>query len=157
MTGTKDAVRIRPMVPSDIPPVMDIANSLPDAPHWRVEVYRDMVDPVRMPARICLVADDHDGRVVGFGVAVLVPPQAELEAVAVTKERQLRGIAGRLLCELLTQLKGLHITEVILEVRESNRTAQAFYRASGFAESGRRRDYYADPQEDALLMRREVL
>ena len=156
MSRPKDAVRIRPMVPADILPVVDIANSLSDAPHWRSEVYEDMVDPARGPARICLVAEDSDRLLVGFGVAVLVPPQAELEAIAVTEDRQLQGIAGILFSELLTQLKRLHITEVILEVRESNRTAQAFYRASGFVETGRRRDYYADPQEDALLMKREI-
>ncbi len=156
MSRPKDAVHIRPMVPADILPVMDIANSLSDAPHWRAEVYRDMVNPAGRPARICLVAEDSDRLLVGFGVAVLVPPQAELEAIAVTEERQLQGIAGRLFSELLTQLKRLDITEVILEVRESNRAAQAFYRASGFIETGRRRGYYADPQEDALLMKREV-
>jgi ribosomal-protein-alanine N-acetyltransferase len=60
------------------------------------------------------------------------------------------------LSDLLTQLKRFGITEVTLEVRESNRIAQAFYRASGFIETGRRRGYYADPQEDALLMMKGV-
>jgi ribosomal-protein-alanine N-acetyltransferase len=87
---------------------------------------------------------------------VLIPPQAELEAIAVTGERQRRGIAGNLWSDLLIELKRFDITEVILEVRESNRPARAFYRASGFVETGRRRRYYADPEEDALLMRREV-
>lgn len=156
MTVPKDAVRIRPMVPADILPVMAIANRLPDAPHWRTEVYQDMLDPARSPARICLVAEDSERRLVGFGVMVLIPPQAELEAIAVTGERQLQGIAGNLLSDLLTELKRFDITEVILEVRESNRAAQAFYRASGFVETGRRRGYYADPQEDALLMKRGI-
>jgi ribosomal-protein-alanine acetyltransferase len=156
MISPKDAVRVRPMVAADISPVMDIANSLPDAPHWEAEVYGEMVDPARKPARICLVAEDSDRLLMGFGVAVLVPPQAELEAIAVGEERQRRGIAGKLFSELLTELRRFDITEVILEVRESNRIAQAFYRASGFVEAGRRRDYYADPQEDALLMRRAI-
>ena len=156
MRQPEDAVRIRPMVPADIPPVMDIANSLPDAPHWRPEVYREMLGPARIPARICLVAEDSDRQVVGFGVMVLIPPQAELEAIAVIRERQLRGIARNLLSDLLIELKRIDITEVILEVRESNRAAQVFYRGSGFVETGRRRGYYADPQEDAILMKREV-
>jgi|HubBroStandDraft_6_1064221.scaffolds.fasta_scaffold23076_4 ribosomal-protein-alanine acetyltransferase len=156
MTVPKEAVRIRRMVPADIPPVMAIANSLPGAPHWRAEVYQEMLDPARRPARISLVAEDSEGRLVGLGVIVLIPPQAELEAIAVTGERQLRGIARSLLSDLLTQLKRFGITEVTLEVRESNRTAQAFYRASGFIETGRRRGYYADPQEDALLMMKGV-
>jgi ribosomal-protein-alanine N-acetyltransferase len=156
MMSPKDAIRIRAMVAADISPVMDIASSLPDAPHWRAEVYGEMVDPARRPARICLVAEDSDRLLVGFGMTVLIPPQAELETIAVREERQRQGIARRLFSELLTELKRSHITEVILEVRESNRAAQGFYRASGFIEAGRRRDYYADPQEDALLMKRGV-
>jgi ribosomal-protein-alanine N-acetyltransferase len=156
MRLSKEAVRTRRIVPVDIPQVVAIADSLPDAPHWKAEVYQSMVDPVRTPARICLVAEDSHRRPVGFGVVVLIPPQAELEVIAVTGVRQRRGIAGNLLRDLLAELKRINITEVILEVRESNRIAQAFYRASGFVETGRRRGYYADPQEDALLMKREV-
>ena len=156
MTRPKEAVYIRPMVHADIPPVMAIANSLPDAPHWRTEVYQDMLGPARSPARICLVAEDSERRLVGFGVMVLIPPQAELEAIAVTGECQRQGIARNLLSDLLTGLKRFHITEVMLEVRESNLAARAFYRSSGFAETGRRRGYYADPQEDALLMEKAV-
>jgi ribosomal-protein-alanine acetyltransferase len=156
MTPFNEPIRTRRMVSADITQVVAIADSLPDAPHWKAEVYQSMVEPVRIPARICLVAEDSDRRLVGFGVMVLIPPQAELEAIAVTGERQRRGIAGNLLGDLLTELKRIHITEVILEVRESNCIAQALYRASGFVETGRRRRYYADPQEDALLMRREI-
>lgn len=156
MTHSTEAVRTRRMVVEDIPAVMHLADSLPDAPHWQAEVYQSMVDPARTPARICLVAEDSDRRLVGLGVMVLIPPQAELEAIAVTVGLQRRGIAGNLWCDLVTELKRVHITEVILEVRESNRSAQAFYRAAGFVETGRRRAYYADPQEDALLMRREI-
>jgi ribosomal-protein-alanine acetyltransferase len=156
MTRPEDAVSIRRMLQADIPSVTAIANSLPDAPHWRSKVYQDMLDPDRIPARICLVAEDSERRLVGFGVMVLIPPQAELEAIAVTGECQRQGIARNLLSDLLTRLKRFHITEVILEVRESNLAARAFYRSSGFVEAGWRRGYYADPQEDALLMEREV-
>jgi ribosomal-protein-alanine acetyltransferase len=156
MTGPKNAVQIRPMVPADIPPVMAVAIRLPDAPQWRAEVYQDMLDPARIPARICLVAEDSGRQLVGFGVMVLIPPQAELEAIVVSQDCQLRGIGKNLLSYFLIELKRFDITEVILEVRESNHTARAFYRASGFVETGRRRAYYADPQEDALLMNREI-
>jgi ribosomal-protein-alanine N-acetyltransferase len=156
MTGLNQAVWIRPMVATDIPLVTAMADTLRDAPHWQAGTYEIMLDPARIPRRICLVAEDSDRGLVGFGVMVLIPPQAELEAIAVIAECQLRGIAGNLLADLLTELKRLDITEVILEVRESNRSAQAFYRASSFTETGRRPRYYADPQEDALLMKREV-
>jgi ribosomal protein S18 acetylase RimI-like enzyme len=44
------------------------------------------------------------------------------------------------------------VSELTLEVRASNRAALGFYRAQGFEETGRRPRYYADPEEDAVLM-----
>lgn len=88
----------------------------------------------------------------GYLVAALLPPQAELETIAVVAEGQRRGVGGRLFAELLALLKTEQVTEVILEVRASNQAALGLYQALGFLESGRRTSYYADPQEDAVLM-----
>jgi ribosomal-protein-alanine N-acetyltransferase len=144
------------MVPQDIPQVVAVANSLPDAPHWPAGVYQDMLDPARQPARICTVAEEPDGRIAGFAITVLIPPQAELEAIAVTAQRQRQGIARNLWSDLLAKLKKNDITEVTLEVRESNRAARSFYASLGFVEWGRRHGYYAENQEDAILLRRNA-
>ena len=93
-----------------------------------------------------------NGRVVGFAVAGLMAPEAELETIAVVAEAQRRGVGGRLLRALVEELRAEQVTELILEVRASNRKAQGFYRAQGFKETGRRPGYYADPEEDAVLM-----
>ena len=85
-----------------------------------------------------------------------IPPEAELETIVVAAESQRRGIAGLLFQELIAELAERQIFEVTLEVRESNEVARAFYRSLGFVESGRRRAYYACPQEDALLLRRRA-
>ena len=45
------------------------------------------------------------------------------------------------------------VREVLLEVRESNQSALAFYGSLGFVEEGRRHGYYDEPVEDAILMR----
>jgi ribosomal-protein-alanine acetyltransferase len=91
--------------------------------------------------------------VVGFAVASVVAPEAELETIAVAREWQRRGVARRLFAELSAELSAAGVQDVHLEVRESNETAVAFYRVLGFQESGRRRGYYADPVEDAVLLR----
>jgi ribosomal-protein-alanine acetyltransferase len=91
-------------------------------------------------------------KTVGFAVASLVPPQAELETIAVAAEAQRSGLARRLFAELAHDLKQAHVTEVMLEVRASNTPALALYRSLGFRESGLRRSYYADPEEDAVLL-----
>jgi ribosomal-protein-alanine acetyltransferase len=102
------------------------------------------------------VADDLDSGLAGVGVAVLIPPQAELETIAVARLAQRRGIGACLLAELFENLKSRHITEVMLEVRESNGAARAFYASAGFAETSRRNSYYSDPKEDAILLARQI-
>jgi ribosomal-protein-alanine acetyltransferase len=93
------------------------------------------------------------GIVVGFAVASLVPPEAELETIAVAAEGQRHGVGGRLLGALVGELRAERVTELILEVRASNHAAMGFYRAQGFKETARRLRYYADPEEDAVSMR----
>lgn len=149
-----EQVRYRRMRVEDIDRVVAIANGLKEAPHWPREKYADAVDPRARPERVALVAEVPGAEIVAFAVAVLIPPLAELETIAVTPPAQRQGIARRLFSEWLAELNKSQITEVILEVRESNRAARALYRTLGFVESGLRKGYYADPPEDALLFRR---
>jgi ribosomal-protein-alanine acetyltransferase len=92
-------------------------------------------------------------RILGFAVASVVAPEAELETIAVAPQFQRRGLGALLLRALAAELRKEYVREVLLEVRASNRTALGFYRAQGFEETGRRVRYYADPEEDAVLMR----
>jgi ribosomal-protein-alanine acetyltransferase len=91
--------------------------------------------------------------VVGFVVAAIVAGEAELETIAVGEAEQRRGVGGRLLESLVEELRDQQVRNVNLEVRASNRRAIGFYGTHGFKESGRRKRYYADPEEDAVLMR----
>jgi ribosomal-protein-alanine N-acetyltransferase len=96
------------------------------------------------------------GEVVGFAVASLLPPEGELETIAVVPTAQRQGVARRLFAELTAELRAAQITEVNLEVRASNHQALGLYRRLGFAETGRRVRYYHDPVEDAVLMRLRI-
>jgi ribosomal-protein-alanine N-acetyltransferase len=82
----------------------------------------------------------------------LLPPQAELETIAVAAEVQRRGLARRIFFAVADELRTARVTEVLVEVRASNLPALALYRAQGFAIAGRRPGYYADPIEDAVLL-----
>jgi [ribosomal protein S18]-alanine N-acetyltransferase len=144
------------MKATDVDRVIAIADELREAPHWQRQVYVDALDPDAAPGRIALVAEQLEAGIVGFGVTVMIPPQAELETIAVVPAARRQGIASLIIAEIVAELKKSQITEVMLEVRESNRGAQALYRSLGFVETGRRRGYYADPQEDAVLFRRFI-
>jgi ribosomal protein S18 acetylase RimI-like enzyme len=92
------------------------------------------------------------GPIAGFAIATLLPPQAELETIAVALKSQRRGLGRQLFAALAAELRRAQILDVILEARASNRAALGLYRSLGFRESGRRARYYADPIEDAVLM-----
>jgi ribosomal-protein-alanine N-acetyltransferase len=146
-------IRIRRMALADLDPVIELALSLKAAPHWPRSAYLAALDPGAAPPRIALVAEDEEsGGVQGFAVASLLPPQAELETIAVAAEVQRRGLARRILMAMADELRKARVTEVLVEVRASNSGALAFYRAQGFAVTGRRPRYYADPIEDAVLL-----
>lgn len=152
MSSPAGEIAIRRMAAADLPRVMEIAAGLEHAPHYPHSIWLGLLDPEARPLRIALVAVDSADQVLGFAVASLLPPQAEVETVAVAAAHQRRGIARRLLLSLLTELGAAGIRELWLEVRASNAPAIALYRSLGFGETGRRPRYYADPVEDALLM-----
>jgi ribosomal-protein-alanine N-acetyltransferase len=140
------------MRPDDIAEVLRIAASLPEAPQWAESAYFHALDQKAGPDRIALVAEVPEGWMAGFLITVLIPPQAELETIVVAREVQRQGIASRLLSALRSMLQKRQITEVMLEVRQSNYAARRLYASAGFAESGRRTGYYRDPKEDAILL-----
>lgn len=111
----------------------------------------DFVEAERSAA-VALESDAKPGRVVGFAVASLVPPQAELETIVIAAAEQRRGIGGKLMTAMAEELSAAAVSEALLEVRASNDRALGFYRSMGWREAGRRPRYYAEPEEDAVLM-----
>ncbi len=152
-------VEIRSITRADIDRLMEIAEGLVDAPRWPRRVYEAVLEPSLPndpwpPSRAAFVAEDSgSGTVVGFVVVGLTPPEAELESIAVVDEYQRRGVARRLFEAAADELRRTRVSEVFLEVRESNQPAMTLYQTLGFTQSGRRKGYYADPVEDAILMR----
>jgi ribosomal-protein-alanine N-acetyltransferase len=140
------------METADLDRVMEIAESLKEAPQWPRAAYETALDVLARPGRVALVAVMPGRGVVGFAVAVVVLPEAELESIGVATEAQRRGVARSLFGFLARELQRKGVTKVQLEVRASNSNAQSLYAALGFAQSGIRARYYADPEEDAVQM-----
>ena len=154
MSGNGPEVRIRPMRAEDLPQVIEIEQALKGVPHWTRSAWGRVLDPGAARRRLVVVAENPEsGEVLGFAVAAVAAPEGELEAVAVASEWQRRGVARRLFAGLASALRLDEVWEVFLEVRASNYAALGLYAALGFTETGRRARYYADPDEDAILMR----
>lgn len=96
-----------------------------------------------------------DGDVVGYVGSQSVIDQADMMNVAVNPEYRRQGIAEALILRLIEELKASGILSLSLEVRASNSPAIALYEKLGFKSVGRRPNYYRNPKEDALILRKE--
>ena len=113
--------------------------------HFRFEVAEN-------DAGLPLVAEDANGGIVGVLVLWLLVDDVHVATIAVDARFRRQGIARQLLCEGLREFAERGALSATLEVRESNRAAQALYEDFGFEVVARRKRYYRDNNEDALLM-----
>lgn len=90
--------------------------------------------------------------VVGYAGMMTVVDDAHITNVAVAPPHHRRGVATRMMIQLLRRAADRGTSQATLEVRWSNEGAQALYRRFGFAPGGVRKAYYADSGEDAMIM-----
>lgn len=151
---TDPALKIRRMKASDVDRVTGLAAAINGAPQWPRAAYITAIAGEATPSRVALVAEELPSEtLLGFVVAMVLAPEAELETIAVASSGQRRRIGRRLFAALTAELSASGVTDVHLEVRCSNHQALAFYAALGFVETGRRPRYYTGPIEDAVLLR----
>ena len=93
-----------------------------------------------------------DGQVVGMLVAWMIVDEIHIATIATHNDFRRQGIGEKLLIHTLQSAKGEGAITSFLEVRESNRFARQMYNKFGYVEVGRRRHYYKDNNEDAILM-----
>ena len=102
-----------------------------------------------------LVAVDGE-QVVGYIGSQSVQGESDMMNVAVAPTHRRQGIAEALVAQLSEQLKALGNESLTLEVRASNEGAIALYEKLAFQQVGRRPNYYRNPKEDALILRKEL-
>ena len=144
---------VRRMTLDDIQAVVEldqISFSLP----WPERSFRfELTDN---PASRCWVAEA-DGRVVGMVVTWLFVDEAHIATIATHPDYRRQGIARKLLTYTLQSAISEGARSSFLEVRASNLPAQEMYRKFGYVEVGRRKRYYRDNDEDAILMNLEKI
>lgn len=99
-----------------------------------------------------LGAWDEHGRLVGLGVVRLLFDEAHVMTLAVAPEARRAGLGRALLAGLRAAAVAMGARTLTLEVREGNQAAIRLYASAGLCEVGRRRRYYPDTGEDALLL-----
>jgi ribosomal-protein-alanine N-acetyltransferase len=148
-------VTIRPATRDDVPAIADLEldNLGPDA--WPEGLVREGVTG-NLPTIRYLVAevDGGDGpTVVGYAAASIVADVAELQRIAVGSTYRRTGVASALLARVEREAAVRHADRVLLEVRDDNVGAIAFYTRKGFTELSRRQEYYSDGTTAIVLVR----
>lgn len=150
-------VDICPISPADIFEVKSLEQESNLAP-WSLDDYffeAARADSVALAAKI-------ENRVAGFLIARLIrnPPsnsnnscEIEIYNICVASRYRKNGIGRALIREMIRGRKE-KTTSIWLEVRRSNDKARSFYKALGFETVGSRKNFYRNPTEDGLIMRK---
>jgi ribosomal-protein-alanine N-acetyltransferase len=159
VTAIAGTLYIRPAVEADVAAMVAIERASFSDP-WTAAA---IASTLRYDHMRVLVAEDRGelggdgaGRPLGYVVAMIAGPEAEIADLAVSPDARRRGIGRALIDRLLADLEAEDVVAVFLEVRESNHAARALYESRAFRGIGRRRGYYRLPVEDALLLKREL-
>jgi ribosomal-protein-alanine N-acetyltransferase len=159
------AISIRPADLNDLPAILALEQTAQSAAHWTADHYQSRVRS--QPQSACFLVAERPGesqsQLCGFLCARIVGTAAggpasvaewEIENVVVRHECRRQGLGAALMRALIEEWQEGAGAAILLEVRESNHAARALYERHGLRETGRRRAYYRDPSEDAILYAR---
>lgn len=137
---------IRMMQSADLASVVELERDVYPQP-WSFRLFEE---ELALSNRTYLVADDEEGRLLGYGGFLLVEDDAHITTLAVGESARGRRLGTRLMLALVAAAMVRGARHLTLEVRVSNTPAQALYRRFGFAPVGLRKNYYLN--EDAMVM-----
>jgi ribosomal-protein-alanine N-acetyltransferase len=140
---------IRRAAPADAAAIAELESVCQKADAWSAGLIRVGVGG-DVPTVRYLVAD-LDGLVVGYAVASYAGDIAELQRIGVSPAQRRTGVASALLAEVVAEAPRTGADRLILEVREDNAGALAFYASRGFVEIDRRPRYYRDGTTGIVL------
>ena len=136
---------------ADLDEVMQIEQMSFRTP-WSKDMFRQ---DLSFPLARCLAAKlpgSESKPLAGYVVCWFVADEVHVTNVAVRTDLRNRGIATRLVEEVLRRARGERMRYCTLEVRKSNESAKSLYRRLGFEARGVRPKYYSDNKEDAVIM-----
>ena len=146
-----DGFTIRAAVAADIPSLAAIEGAVFPTDAWGE---RELASHLAGVGTVSLLLLDPKGEAIGLVLGVALPPEGELYRIAVLPEGRGAGLGRLLLTEFLAVLAERGASDCFLEVRAANTVAQSLYASCGFLTVGRRKNYYKDPRDDALVLKR---
>ena len=142
------SVLIREMRESDLEEVLEIEKKSFADP-WSRKLFKETLS---FPHSVNFVLRESTGALLGYINFYLIGEEAHMLNLAIRPDFRKKGVATHLLHYAIDFLKHRKAANFFLEVREGNRDAIALYRKFGFQMIGRRKRYYVETNEDALVM-----
>lgn len=142
---------LRRIVPDDVPALLAIEQLCFSTP-WSQTSF---LSEVRSRHSLSVLAES-EGSVAGYVIVRLVADECHLHDLAVHPDRRRSGVARLLMQNLLKEVRETDTRFFFLEVRASNSAALSLYESLGFRSYAKRKAYYENPQEDAVLMRLDL-
>ena len=112
---------------------------------------RDITSLISTEGSMCYTALS-DGKVIGYLIGRQIYPEGEIYRLATLPKYRRRGVAYRLLDYAVKCEHGRGLENLFLEVREHNTPARRLYISYGFREIGVRKNYYKNPDDNAIIM-----
>ena len=134
---------------ADLEGLLSIERASATAPHWSEAEYARVLTDRQRYLPVAEIA----GSIIGFAVVAALTRTAELESIVVEQQARGHGIGAALCAAVLAWCEARGLSAVELEVRAASLSARRLYQRAGFREVARRPRYYADPEDDAVLMR----
>jgi len=148
---------IRRAVEAELAQVVVLERETATAPHWGWKEYGPLLHSEAGSLRRCLYVAAEGRTVQGFAVGKAVGEghdvEAELESVVVRPEMRRQGLGSALCRTVIEWARREGAVSIGLEVRAGSAGALRLYGGLGLVAVGRRRGYYHDPEEDAVVMR----
>ena len=142
--------RLVPMDETLVPRIAELERACFSRP-WTEAM---LAEELNNPLASFIVAVGDNGQVLGYAGLTVVAGEGYIDNIAVREEYRRQGIAQGMLDVFLRFAAAHQLRFLTLEVRASNDPAKRLYMKHGFSQEGRRRDYYDDPKEDAIIMTR---
>ena len=136
----------------DIDSIVRVENACFSTP-WSIDAMKHEICENKL-ADFMIACDEEDNIVGYIGIWTLLD-ECQINKIAVIPEKRKNGIGKTILNHVLEFTRDIGVKNWYLEVRESNKAAQALYRSAGFSSVGTRKNYYINPVEDAVLMNLE--
>jgi len=138
---------VRNMIESDVEAIATMESAVfSDA--WTA---KSIEDTYNQPQAFIVTAE-LDGKVAGYCIVYFVLDEGEIARIAVDNCFRRQGVGRKLLEQVERTCKEKGIIRLMLDVRESNESARAFYKSMGFEVDGVRKNFYEMPKENAVLM-----